>query len=665
MNPKIVRIVGLVAFLVIVFTGGAAAQAADQPVAVKLSLADGKRVYKIGETILLNLSFSTYRTGYSVVMGVDPIDTVQDEVTVSPNTGVFDWKKFSMRGRRYTSDGVALQQLSAEPVIINLPLNYFVRFDSAGKYTVRIKTRRAGTRAHTDGEREPPLELITNEVGFEIHRMTAAEEAAEVARLGAALDQAVEWQEQTRLANQLANLAGDGAIAEKVKRYFISQTNGNYFGAINRGLTVSRNQPLVIKMLESAFRDPARPVNFQLLGTLTGLKARLNTQAQGTKSMPDGMHFDNDHESKHVREVYLREIVDSLPNRRGASLTAAAITVLQSLPRQDAPAETVARVRTILLKHFDDLDIFTREHIINVYWDQLRDPSLIPSIERMLRAKDYPSYGIHNVHTTALKRLIELDRERARPFVIAEIQNPDSLVDVEFIGALPDKFLPETDEALLRQISKFSEIEADRFNFVRLRAKTMIAARFATSAIYDRLLDVYTENSGGWQADAKGLLLGYFARHNAGEALKLIEKELAAAENGQEFTLLYEFTRVDAPQEVMNYLRKRLMSSDPQIAENAAYLISRHAVARDRERIESRLKQWLTQWGDRPFELEGPQMKAGDERQAMLQVVLIQSLTQAKAWTLSDAEIKELKAKCLTQLCRQHFPTIARNDLLR
>lgn len=643
--------------LFFIFAQNSLSQNPYQPVSVNLSFADRKKIYKTGETIRLVMSFTSTHDGYSVSTGVESSDTIQDEVMISPTEGVFDWKKAYMRGAQYTSDAIVLNKLSAEPVKIELPLNYFVRFDAVGKYSVRVKTKRAGKYEFRSGSEEPPLELTTNDVSFEVQPMTRAEETAEVVRLAVAIDKASGWQEQARLADELGNLAGDAAIPEKVKRYFSSQTSnapGNYFGAISRGLTITRNLPMVIKLLESVFRDKEKPANYSLLGTLTGLVVLNQGLKSGIPFPPRSMYLDDDSEYKTVRDRYVSELIESLPERKGQNQSETAITILQNLPRENASVEALTKLKSILLKNFDSLEIFSREHLLSVYWDKIGDASLAPQIERMLKDKSYPDYGRSNVHSIAIKRLIEIDVDRARPFVISEIKDPASGLDDEILGQLPDKTLSDVDEALVEQITKFADNAADRSNVVRLRAKGLLAARFATERAYGRLLDVYKTHSSGWQSDSKGILLGYFARYNDAEATQLIEQELEKIEDGAQFTFLTSLTKVNYSEGMNEVLKRLLFSNSAESASTAAYLMGKYGPPENRGHLEKRLELWLKEWRGKSDQL----IKGnGDDavRQAMVQVNIIDSLRSAKSWKLSIGEQQQLRQNCISEMCEEHF----------
>ena len=123
---------------------------------VKLSLAGDKTSYRAGEPITMVMTFQAFADGYSVSMGVGVTDTIMDEVSVTPAKGVVEWKKQYMRGSKYTSDAISLNSFENGPVKVEVPLNNFVWFDSPGRYTVRIKTKRIWL-----GHSEPMLELTT------------------------------------------------------------------------------------------------------------------------------------------------------------------------------------------------------------------------------------------------------------------------------------------------------------------------------------------------------------------------------------------------------------------------------------------------------------------------------------------------------------------------
>jgi hypothetical protein len=358
-------------------------------------------------------------------------------------------------------------------------------------------------------------------------------------------------------------------------------------------------------------------------------------------------------EQLEIQEEYLRELAASLQKRIGKNRTTTAMTILLNAPKEsDRAAPLLSDARKILLQEFDSLSVYDQELLLNGYWDKFRDPSLQPALERMLRKERQPQGS--STRATALRRLIELDPDRSRSFVVAELRDPDSFVDVEILGALKDETLPEADTALLEQIRRLAPIKQGR-DSILLRQKTILAARYASPAIYEGLLEVYQDWGAIWEVDARAGLLGYLARYNEARAAPLIEQSLDEMASDRGSSFLLTLTRSIYPKAVDEYLRKRLESDDPQWVGSAAYIMSQRGPADDMQLIEARLDRWLKEWKPRGAELDA----AGDDPKAavqrMMQVNLITALMMGKAWKLPEEKIKQLEQGCVTKTCRQYF----------
>src|SRR5262249_31924048 len=246
------------------------------------------------------------------------------------------------------------------------------------------------------------------------------------------------------------------------------------------------------------------------------------------------------------------------------------------------------------------------------------------------------------IRASALKRLMELDPERSRSFVVTELRDPASGVDLEVLEELKDETLPEADAALLEQIRLLAPLKQNR-DSVLLRHKALLAARYASPAIYDGLMEVYQNWGAKWDPDARAGLLGYLVRYNETQAMLLIEKTLEELGPDRGSWFLSNLTRSNYPRAVGDLLRKRLESDDPRRVSSASYIMSQRGPAEDVRLIEARLDRWVEEWGGRGAELDA----AGDDAkmviQRMAQVNLIQALLNGRAWKLSEEKIKQLK----------------------
>jgi len=169
--------------LLLFLVASAHAQTSVLPEAhVKLTFAEPRAVYKVGEPIKLIMEFTADREGYIAEVLPDRNEQGNDTVIISPEIGVTHWVDEMTAGQRYLRDVVSTKNLSNVPQRVELILNDTLRFDIPGRYTVSIRTRRV-TKNSALYSRQLPL--TTNSVTFELEPMSYADEAAEVKRKSA------------------------------------------------------------------------------------------------------------------------------------------------------------------------------------------------------------------------------------------------------------------------------------------------------------------------------------------------------------------------------------------------------------------------------------------------------------------------------------------------
>src|ERR687892_382724 len=167
--------------LSLLFVTSASAQTSAPPdVHVKLSLTATKSVYRMGEPIKLIMEFTADREGYVAEILPDHKEPAQDTVAISPEFGVTRWLDEMSGGVRHARCVISTQKLSNVPQRVEIILNDTLRFDTGGRYTVSVTTRRV-TKESVPGS--PPITLTTNPITFEVEPMSEADEAAEVKRL--------------------------------------------------------------------------------------------------------------------------------------------------------------------------------------------------------------------------------------------------------------------------------------------------------------------------------------------------------------------------------------------------------------------------------------------------------------------------------------------------
>jgi len=613
-------------------------------VRVKLSLAENKTVYRIGEPIKLVMEFTADREGYVLDVIPDREGPALDTIIVSPETGVTQWHAEFMDNRSYMRCVVSMEKLSS-PRRLDVVLNDTLRFDTPGRYTVRVKTRRI-TRNSTDvGQPSEPLSLSTNVISFDIQSMSEEDEAKEVKRLSDLLDSTRNSRDD-EIARRFSYLTGDLSAREKVRRFLNpEQRPGNYGLHIHYGLFIARNRGLVLKLIETAMRDPNTPLTNEMLSAAIRLRTLLT---YGISPKPVGpsplvLQPEEDPRNREIRETYLTELAAGLGKRSGTSQTTTALTLFM-VTAKDSPAESVRlrEVRRILVQHFDTLHPYSQEWLLRTHWEQMRDAALVSSLKKMLTTTGIAS---KNMHDTALQRLLEIAPDEARSYVVAEIRDPDSLVDPQILGALKEESLPEVETSLLEQIRKLAQSGQGRAQ-IFLKSKTAVLVRFATGNIYGELMQLYQQTGANLGRDGRAGLLAYFAKHNDREAGPLIEQAVAELKPGEYPQLLWDITALYYSESMSALLKKIVQTDDPRLASLAAYLIGKHGSPGDQKLLEARLERWHEQWRDRSLEADA-------QHQGQIERELIYALINGKSWKLTPERVRELQTSCTTQLCKQ------------
>ena len=645
-QQRTVRLKLLFLFLLLSLISSASAQTLATPdVHVKLTLAETKTVYKIGEPIKLIIEFTADREGYIAEILPDRNEQGSDTVVISPEIGVTHWLDEMTDGIRYLRDVISTKNLSNSPERVELILNDTVRFDIAGRYTVRVITRRV-SKSSLLGSR--PLTLTTNSVSFEVEPMSETDEAAEVKRLSDQLTAKRDWRTDEEVGKRLSFLTGEPSTREKVRRFLNpEERSGNYHARVSYGLFIARDRQLVLKLLEAGLRDPNTPVSSQLLYVVTTLRKLVTDGVRTDKPVVANTVLtqgeEQDPRAREIRDAYVVELSAGLAKRRDKSQTTTAITIIENLPKDRQTASAGSReARRILIQQAHTLHPFSQEWLLRQDWEELRDRSLIPLFKRMLSTSGPAASSIHK---GALKLLIEVAPDEARPYVVAEIREPQSFVDVELLGSIEAKSLPEADASLLEQIRWFASLP-NNAGLVHLKQKTSLLVRFATDGIYQELMDLYQKEGEKLHSDGRAGLLAYFAKHNEREAIPLIEQAMSELKPDGDPAVLRELTALYYSEAIGDLVKKNLATDDRSWASNAAYLIGLHGSPDDKQVLEARLKRWYEEWGNRVVE-------ADTQQQGQIERELISALIHGKSWKLSAERARELQLGCVTQLCKQ------------
>jgi hypothetical protein len=408
---------------------------------------------------------------------------------------------------------------------------------------------------------------------------------------------------------------------------------------VSQGLWVARNRALVVSSLEQAMLDPLHPVETTSgeLPIAVALKARLLSPYD--TSNPKQSPLD----TEQIEHQYLNRIAETLPQRQGESLVRTAITLVTTLAqRKETTTPQFQAAREAIIRNFATVNEYQIDWLLDAYGKYLADERIIPALQEILRnqhAGRFPS-----ARSAVFKQLFSLSPASTKPFLIDEICDSKSLTQFEVLTGAPFDSLPETDACLLNQIRQYSK--GDRRTQIYLQHKAALAARFATAAIYDDLLKIYSTDGSTWDGQARGAMLAYLARYGGQRTLPLLESAMPADAPSLEPNVSFGLFRAYYSPVIDAFLRKRLNSPYARQVSEAAYRMASHGPREDQAILRKRLDAWNAKWSHKS---DLPQ----DE--AAVQAELIRAVIHGLNWQLPQEEADVLRRQCQSDLCRSRL----------
>ena len=635
---------------------------------VTLALKNGKTTYRMGEPIILDLSFRATTQRIQLTVGQN---SPNDELVITPRQGVTSWLADSPFGNGAMMDDTATSLSPGEPALhILRALNAIYRFDKPGHYSVYVKTHRMIVPSEagqgSSGAKTLPGSVTTNRVEFDIEDMSEADEQVIVDRLleemrasmenltplftavvtdhtkGLTPDQRSRARASAErmfdLKNELDWLTGNPSTRAKVFLYTHPSTFGP-FSSVN--LWTARNRRLAIALLEDAMKEPSLQPVSDIAQLSAQLKASLTASSVASRQ----------EDLKEVQVEHVKEIAKTLRERTGENLTSSAVAVFTQLAAaQQMNTPEFATAREVLLTHFDELSPEHVGELLSSPGDSLDDSAFIPGLEGFLREHQPPIFG--RVRDAAFQRLMTLAPAKdLRVVVVDAACDEKSRMTFETLTKLPDEVLPEADECLLKEIKRLGQmgrvqLSGQIFAHIQLEQKTMLAGRFATKAIYQPMLSLYMQYGHKWTDEARGGILAYLSRYAQKNGLALLKQELGKPGASGATRFLCQSFYSPA---VNRFLEEKLEQDDVSAAAESANLLSGYGQPTAELLLRNRLDRWRKTWATGTKKIP--------REQGSLEAELTLAIIRGKNWRLDEVETDQLKQACVTRECRDLVQT--------
>jgi hypothetical protein len=622
-----------------------------------LRFKDGKTQFHPGETIHVELLFSCQLTNaYALDAATyDRSGRLPSEhwhldpeyLAIDPLSDYFAECAGMMGGLR------SEPMLTEKPYSIVLDLNEWFRFDHPGKYRLYDTSDRAIDQQDPCGSHQE-RSVTSNVIEFEILPSDERWSTHTLQDAVAALDEPARREDQRDAARTLRFLDTPASARELVKR--LGETGDDNQFEYHLGIFSSPQRDLLMNLMDRALLAPDYAVSDTFLFDFARLKY-LSTQPGSPPPYPsDPSQIPEWREAMQTRRneqdlwhtAAWQRLVSAIPRKRGTALAASLATALEfgatCSPRQrpDDWQERCQQLRTELAANFELLSVKVQANLLNYRWSFIKTPELLPALRHLVALPPQAPYPERTLHGVAMRRLLQLSPQEGRTLILQEIQNLQQGCDVTVLCSLPERTLPELDEALIEQL------ECDD-GFDQLTACCHLIDRYASPAITERVKEFVGDPSKGWACDVQAPLLKYLLRVDPDYGAKMVEKALAVQSTGCRHFLLTAVATPESADRLQAIAIQNLDNPDPAVAADAAKMLGAYGSPEVEWVLQQRLQQFYSEWKDHADDLcYRPGAANTNIAQGQFESALVDSLVHGISWLPNKSQLQEIESHCLT-----------------
>jgi hypothetical protein len=628
--------------IVVCLSSHISAFAAPQATApeVRLEAPEGKTHFYLGERIVLDMVFRNV-SGGKFELNDAPYSDLSEKLEITPASGWFRWDS------RNSQDEINTTPLTEMEVRVPVVLNQGVVFRQPGRYQVQVGTGRVSA----------DHDLTTNSLSIKLEEMPAGMEAERVRSLLKQIhalkpddncdcdNKREEWM------SELADLEGDDALRAKIELLRKGEEVDGFL--LREAMASTRDLALQRTQLEALWQDRRQIPSFDILSALelTRQLQRGVTLASEGWGRGDAV-LSGDEKMRLDAEAFAdwKALLDSLPQRTGSNREH---TIFLLAHAKMHSAEDQRRVLQLELEHLTEMTRDEQDELLETQWGKLRSPPLLVTLQRILQRDP--------VRQEVLSRLIELDPQGGRPYVVRALCTPESSPALVTLNHLPFDTLPEAD-ACFSDLSSTPRTAEQRYARNR---RMELAVRFASPALLPQARQ-------WWQADSQNpVALALFLRLAPAEAVAGAKVLPAGQVAFSEINRMFKDCNKPLPTEFVNWLREFVASGTDRQATQAALILMQTTTPQDRALFKARLESTRVTWADHRDEMERYVFERTGQDESLftpahnaqfLEIQLVDALlnrstdkVDSAASPLSADERAALARGCMSDFCNRQF----------
>jgi len=649
-------------------SGQAVASVAEHPLTIRLK--GGQTRFQLGEIVTVELGY-----GAEPDAPVNPYPEradrpglALDELRLEPRTGVVDPLRdyLASLGGWSGPPPRRVPFIEAERSWMPIEINDWFQFTKPGEYRLTVLAHAVPSGFAALRSRPPGAAVVTsNTVEFSI---VAADPAWQDETFQKALG-FVEtgYQRQREGCKMLRFLATRAAANEIIKHY----ADGGFCEEDYRyGLFASPDRAYVVRQMENGILEPSVGISADYLHTLAALSVynerpeflplevnpdlgKVGWSPPTPTIIPAGTP--NPH-AAHLNLIdaeedrYFRELLGALGNKIGPARALSLKAMLDSpfLRRrklQSTEAALLTTLRKRVAEEFLNLPASDQFDLLYGRWPDIAGPAMLPALRRLYNSTPLEPDQRGQYVSLLLRRITELAPSEGRALTLKEMERQHPRLDLTFYRLLPDREIPELDETLAANLGASN---GEDMTIVEL------IGRYATTAIFPRVLALEEERLGTMPCDAQAAFVAYALKADAGTGAQMLEKALAARNADRCYTLVLGWVaRRHYTPEVEQSALAHLDDPDPEVAANAAGTLGGYGSPAAEQPLWDRLQKWHTAWAGRAAELPyGAGSAFANGLQTELEMALVNGLATAQSWFAPPEKVQRVRALCVSQFAR-------------
>ena len=600
--------------------------AAAQTVSLHIETSSGQSQFRIGEAIGLKATFERTlapdappadQPGWKIAIlghGRSVLGLERDRFIVAPETGTRDpWSYRLHQGGAYSGPGGT--GLGDKPIVLDIDLNQWVRFERPGYYTVHALFHPMG---HQD------IEIESNQIGIGIvaadPQWQSQELANDVAILNSTLSKVDNEAFEARMsaARRIAYLDTPAAVREMAR--WLGTADIQTAQVLQDGLLSSQRPSEAIAAMKGFLSSPSEPVSPISLRTLAAL----------------------DKTGKEPQSA-LAEVVEQ---KRGAAKAISIKTLLDNMTAESVPVKLRSEIATL----FPELPASQQSELLNYQWKKIEGPEMTPVLRQIYEAAPQARYPENPLLASVVERLYELDTSRTRTLLLDEMKRFEQRLPYRTLAMLPDATLPELDATLLDHLQHNGGRPAEE-----------LIARYSTRSILDPVKNFYakrdtemksrvTTNPNIAAPACEPPLIAYFLRIDPAWGEKMLRQSLAERgyAMGRCWLGIIGQTAVYQSGPVWEKVALDALQ-DPAVPVkiDAVKALAQYGSAAAKPAIFDAFRYWHEWWKNR-----GEQ----NDESRRLEQTFVDATSRPKSWTLEDADLATIRDLCLTDSCKSQVP---------